>query len=87
MFQELQVCEGQVWLANVDLVASGAWRDTIRPTMVAICAGQEKGFDSMTLYDYVHDGRARHGVTRLSFVPSWEQQPYLLHMSKHKRNV
>ena len=82
MFQELNVCEGQVWLANVDLVASGAWLDAIRPTMVVTCAGQKRGFDNMTLYEYVHDSIARRGIAHVSFVPSFEQQPYLLHIAE-----
>jgi hypothetical protein len=87
MFQELQVCEAQVWLANVDLVASGPWLDTIRPTMVVTCAGRKEAFDQKSLCDYVHVGLARRGILHLNFVPSWRQQPYLLHMSKHKRNA
>ena len=75
MFQELGVCDGQVWLANVDLVASGAWLDAIRPTMVVTCAGQKRGFDNMTLYEYVHDMVDRRGIVHLSFAPSWLQQP------------
>ena len=70
--------EAQVWLANLDAVASTDWLAQIIPTMVVTCAGGPAHYDGVDQYrlvqaaiDQMPFGRR---VEHVQVVPSHQQQ-------------